>query len=246
MRAIGIPEDDIPSVRGWAHSIILNPGRDDNPAGAALFDYLTKFLEETDRNPREDVITEIVHGNLRGRATTHEERMAMLNILLFGGLHTTTVAVAGIVTWLAQHPQGLQKLRSEGVTLRNVDEFLRYITPVSYLARTCHDPEGTTVQGCPIAHGDKVLLCTSSANRDDSQFENPDDVALDRDPNHHLAFGAGPHRCVGSHLARAELRIVLEELTARFSRMELLDESLVKYVGGEGRGIVYLPVRFSA
>jgi cytochrome P450 len=246
MRAIGIPEQDIPAVRGWAHSIILNSGRDDNPAGPALFEYLTRFLDETERNPRNDVITEIVHGNVGGRQTTQEERMAMLNILLFGGLHTTTVAVAGMMMWLTQNPEGLRKLRADGVSLRNVDEFLRFITPVSYLARTNHNPGEVSVEGCPIHRGEKVLLCASSANRDASKFENPDDVMLDRDPNHHLAFGAGPHRCVGSHLARAELKIVLEELVARFSRMELVDESLVRYVGGEGRGIVHLPVRLSA
>ena len=102
----------------------------------------------------------------------------------------------------------------------------------------------TTFAGCPMKAGDRVVLPTASAGRDGSEYDNPDEFKLDRFPNPHLAFGAGPHRCAGAHLARLELRIALEEWHRRIPDYELADdEPVTEYVGAVA-GLTALPLRW--
>ena len=91
--------------------------------------------------------------------------------------------------------------------------------------------------------GDRVMLVWGSGNRDPEEFEAPDEVRLDRDPNRHLTFGMGPHRCVGSHLGKTILRLAIEELGPRLAELELDPEVELGFVGGESRGLRHLPVR---
>lgn len=249
MTLLGMPLEDLPTFGAWIDDLIKDPSRDGSDptgSGAKVGAYLMDYLAEVKENPRDDVVSAVVHGAVRGRPTTIEEQMALMLELLFGGLHTTTVAISGFVHWFAQNPEAVDPVVKD-LELRKlaVDELIRFVTPVAHAARTANS-DTASLGGCPIPHGERTLFGMGAANRDPQKFDRPDEVVLDRHPNHHLAFGAGPHRCVGSHLARAELRIMVEEIFGRFSRVSLPDPSRVTYAAGEARGITTLPVVFSA
>jgi cytochrome P450 len=106
--------------------------------------------------------------------------------------------------------------------------------------------EDVEFNGCPMKAGDRVLLNFPAANRDPEQFDNPDQVILDREQNRHVAFGAGIHRCAGSNLARMELRVALQEWLARIPEFELDPDASVTWAGGQVRGPRNIPVLFPA
>lgn len=121
-----------------------------------------------------------------------------------------------------------------------VDEFLRWVSPSGGNGRTL--TRDVELHGCTMKAGDRVMLVWGSGNRDPREFEDPDEVRLDRDPNRHLTFGMGPHRCVGSHLGKTILRLAIEELGPRLDDLEIDPDGELGYVGGESRGLRHLPV----
>jgi cytochrome P450 len=143
--------------------------------------------------------------------------------------------------WLADHPEDRQKLREQpDIVGLAVDEFIRYTSGTTYIGRTT--TRDVELHGCVIPAHVKVMLGYGPANRDPEKFDRPDEVILDRNPNHHLAFGMGPHRCAGSHLAKMEIRIALEQFLARVVDYEIEDHAKLTWVGGEARGLRSLPV----
>src|SRR5581483_12174266 len=120
----------------------------------------------------------------------------------------------------------------------------RYVTPLPSLARTVTEP--TEFQGAALAPGDKVLMNWIAANHDPEEFPDPEQIDFARQPNRHVAFGVGIHRCLGAHLARLELRVLLEEVAARIPDFRVIEEQVVRYGGFITRGIATLPVEFPA
>jgi cytochrome P450 len=166
-------------------------------------------------DPPEDLLTAMVTGQLTqqgGRNMTDEEIINACYLLVAAGLDTVTAAMSKSVATLANRKDLLQQLIDDPALVPGAtEEFLRYWSLVS----TCREARsGTLLGGAPIAAGDIVNICTPAASRDPAEFPDPDKIDFRRSPNRHLAFGAGPHRCIGSHLARAELRIALEELVS--------------------------------
>ena len=144
-------------------------------------------------------------------------------VLLGGGVDTTVNAIGVALVEISRRPEVRKQLVDDPSLIPlAVEEFLRMWSPFQGLSRrVMGDVE---LGGCPMGEGDRVLLMWASANRDASQFDQPDEVVVDRSPNRHLAFGLGPHRCIGAHLARAELRVALEEVLRRLPDFEV-DES---------------------
>ncbi len=161
--------------------------------------------------------------------------------MLLAGIDTTWSAIGASLWHLAHTPADLRTLTDDPAAIPTaVEEFLRAYAPVT-MARLVKEP--VTVEGCPMEPEDWVLLPFPAANRDPEFFDRPDEVLLDRSPNRHAAFGLGPHRCAGSHLARMELQVALEVWTAAFPDFELADPDAVSWSAGQVRGPRTLPVR---
>jgi cytochrome P450 len=193
------------------------------------------------QDPTDDITSAIAHGEIDGRPLTELEQQMTMMLVIFGGLHTTTNALGGMFYWLADHPEDRRALRERPELIPSVlEEFLRFTSPVTYIGRTLS--RDIELHGCSMAAGSKVLLAFGPANRDPAKFERSEDIVLDRQPNHHLAFGMGPHRCAGSHLAKLEMRIALEEFMKRVTDYHIEDHANITWVGGEARGPRSLPM----
>ena len=162
-------------------------------------------------------------------------------LLIVAGIDTTWSAIGSSIWHLAQHPEEVARLLAEPDLLPvAIEEFLRAYAPVT-MARLVK--EDMDYEGCPMKQDDWILLSFPAANRDPEFFENPDEVIIDRAVNRHAAFGLGIHRCLGSNLARMEIRVALEEWLKRFHSFSLADPDAVTWSQGQVRGPRDLPIR---
>lgn len=195
--------------------------------------------------PTNDIISYLVQAEVDGRNVSDDDVYSMVDLLLSGGVGTTASLVSNTVVWLYQNPDVRQRLKDDPALMdKAIEEFLRYFSPTQALARTVtHD---TDFQGCPMKEGDRVLLAWSSANRDAAQFENPDEVDIERWPNRHVAFGLGVHRCAGSHLGRAMAKELLSQIVNRMSDYVVDLDALEPYPHqGTNNGWQRIPATFT-
>jgi cytochrome P450 len=244
LRMIGFPDDDRPDLARWIDDITRLRGIDDEKVGEAAMGVMTRIierLEERHGQPRrDDLISAVLDGRVDERPLDEDEQLFTMMLLLLGGLDTTTSAIALALAHLAEHPDDRARLRADPDLLDTaVEEFVRVATPVQGLGRTV--TSDTTLGGCPLHAGDRVFLLWASGNRDPQAFDRPDVVVLDRHPNHHLGFGAGPHRCVGSHAGKLMVKIALQELLPWLGEYRISGE--LGWVGGETRGLRHLLVQ---
>ena len=214
---VDLPIDDAPFFIGCANRIRgqvgLPTGADS--AVAAMEDIKAYFADVLDdrrrhpKDPEQDFLTFMLNAEVAGRPFDSEELLDTLMTLAFGSLDTTKTAM-GWSTWhLATHPSNRERVvRDPSIIPSAVEEFLRAYPVVSMGRKVTQDVD---FHGCPMKKGDMVLLAIQVATRDPEVFDDPAQVKLDRNPNRHIAFGASEHRCLGSHLARAELHIAMEE-----------------------------------
>ena len=174
--------------------------------------------------PRDDMITHLL--GLEGEGTlSRDEVVDLLMMVTLGGFDTTMAAIGSALLYLSQHPDERRRLAADPDLLPPaVDEFLRFEAPVQGFARTV--TRDIEIGGCPIPAGETVFLLWGSANRDPETFDRPDEMILDRQPNRHLTFGVGGHRCLGSHLARVEMRVVLAEALQRLGDYTILHDEV--------------------
>lgn len=247
-RFLGFPPEDLAEVGPWMETLSI-ADKSDLAALAHAGESVTKYLVATIQTrqaepPKQDVIGAVVAGQVDDRPLTEEEMTGYLFLLLFGGLHTTSSALNGTMYWLARHPEDrkrlIDNLGDRQFMNTAVDEFVRWTSPVTLLGRTVK--QSAEFAGCPFETGDRVALGFGPANFDPDFFERPDEVILDRSPNRHVAFGMGPHRCVGSHLARFQLKAALEAFLTRIPDFHIADYSGVRWVSGESRAIMNLPL----
>jgi cytochrome P450 len=191
------------------------------------------------------LVSALLCGKVKGRALTLDEQVSMMRLILIGGFDSTAIALATAVWWLAHHPDDYERLRREPNLIDGFsEEIVRFASPATYLRRTV--TRDTDFAGTPLGAGDHVVLGFGAANRDPREFQCPESVQLDRNPNNHLGFGFGAHRCIGSMVAKLEMRITIEELLARYSRLELDAGACVVYSSGLNQGIIALPVKLFA
>ncbi len=166
-----------------------------------------------------------MHGEVEGRPLTHDELIGTTHLLLLGGLDTVTATLDCMVVHLARNSEAREKVIVDG-ELNNavVEELLRHQTPVMMVPRIV--AQDFEVGGITIEAGDSATLLLGAANCDHAEFDNAADVNFDREANRHLAFGGGPHRCLGSHLARLELRVAIEEFHRRIPEYRLIDDDV--------------------
>jgi cytochrome P450 len=222
---LGVPNEDWPRFYEWSEAAI--PGATDWPPEkiASLMGEMVSYLVETAaarrREPRDDVISLLATVSEDGDALDDGELAMFLVQLLVAGNETTRNALAGGLVAFAEAPDQWSRLRAggEAVVATAVEEVLRWTTPVVYFMRTTTRP--VTLSGQDVPAGAPVVLHYMSANRDEREFgPTADRFDVGRDPNHHLAFGSGPHFCLGAMLARIELRVMLSALATRFSAIE--------------------------
>jgi len=191
---------------------------------------------------RDDVLSAIVNGTVQGRPLTLEEQVGATMIMFTGGLDTTKAALGNIARNLAEDPGLEQRLRDPEWVKADLDEFLRYESPITFMARTV--TRDTELAGCPLKPGDRVAVHYASANRDDSRFGQADRLDFDRERNPHAAFGLGPHRCIGMHFARLQIEIAFKELLSRVTNLRIPAGADVETAVGIVLSPEHLPVTF--
>ena len=218
---LGVPQEERHMVFDWSNRLI---GFDDPEfqtsfedgviAAQEIWMYANGLAEQRRREPREDLTTLLVEAEVDGERLTGMEFEAFFLMLAVAGNETTRNAITGGMLALAEHPEQRQRLIDNPALVPSaVEEILRWITPVIHFRRTA--TRDVELRGKTIREGDKVVMFYPSANRDEEIFPDPDVFDVSRAPNDHLAFGVGQHFCLGSNLARLELRIVFEELVRR-------------------------------
>jgi cytochrome P450 len=214
-------------------------------AGPKLFAALLGILHDRKSAARrDDLLDAVVFGEIDGKPVDDRQSFAMLILLLMGGLSTTSAALAAMVQWLGDHPEDIVRLRAHPELHHlAVDEFVRWSSPVAHIGRTVM--QDTELHGCPLPRGSRVLLGFGAANRDEREFERADEVLIDRQPNRHAGFGVGPHRCIGSHVAKLQIRVALEELLAAMPPFSI-DHSRTHWTGSETRMLDRLVVELGS
>jgi len=191
---------------------------------------------------RDDVLSAIVNGTVEGRPLTLQEQVGATMIMFTGGLDTTKAALGNIASHLAGDATLEQRLRDPEWIKADLDEFLRYESPITFMARTV--TRDTELGGCPLKPGDRVAVHYASANRDESRFEHADRLDFDRRRNPHAAFGLGPHRCIGMHFARLQIETAFSELLSRVTNLRIPEDGHVQTAVGIVLSPEHLPVTF--
>jgi cytochrome P450 len=241
---LGFPPEDGPQFRQFVENTLegVNLPPDERIARmTALFDYLLAQVHDHLDRPREDLTTYLINAELYGQKLQPSHVVGTMALLLIAGIDTTWSAIGASLWHLAQTPADRSRLIADPELLPTaMEEFLRAFAPVT-MARLVKDD--THWRGAEMKADDWILLSFPAANRDPAQFDRAGEVVIDREVNRHAAFGLGIHRCVGSHLARMELRVALEVWLDRIPEFSLADPAEVEWSAGQIRGPRALPLR---
>lgn len=185
--------------------------------------YFAALTQARRAQPTDDVASLIANAVIDGEPIGDLEALSYYILIATAGHDTTSSTTAGGLLALIQNPEQMRRLRADPALLpRAIDEMVRWVTPVKHFFRTAM--EDCELRGQRIRKGDSLLMCYASANRDEEVFEQPFRFDIKRAANRHLAFGYGPHLCLGQHLAKMEIRVFFEELLSRFDDFELAGE----------------------
>lgn len=241
---LGFPPQDGPQFREFVENLLegINlPAEERIARVSRLFDYLLAQVHDHVDNPRADLTTYLINAELHGRKLDPSHVVGTMALLLIAGIDTTWSAIGASLWHLAKTPQDRARLVADPQLLPTaLEEFLRAYAPVT-MARLVK--EDMRWRGADMKTDDWILLSFPAANRDPAQFDRAGEVVIDRTVNRHAAFGLGIHRCVGSHLARMELRVALEAWLERIPAFSLDDPSAVTWSAGQIRGPRTLPLR---
>lgn len=209
-----------------------------------MFGYFAQLVMKLREEPGDDLLSQLLTGELDGEPLPWEQVVAEAALLLAGGLDTTRAAASGgAVLPMIEHPEAWRALQDDPACLATaVDEFVRWASPITSEARTV--TTDTELHGVKLREGDRVAMWSPSANRDEEQFDEPFRFDIHRQGNRHLGFAYGEHYCLGVHLARLTLRVEFEEIVARFSGIELTGEPSRVHSNFVG-GLKHLPVRMT-
>jgi len=246
---LGLPLSDLDMFLGMKNGI-LRPAGDDLEAmqasqratAASIQSYFADAVAERKKRPQEDLLSRFLAAEVDGARLTEEEILGICFLFILAGLDTVTDTLECFYAYLAQHPGQRRRIVEDPTIIpAAVEELLRWETPVTTVARVV--ASDVELGGCPMHRGDHVGVMIGSANTDERATPDADTVDLTRQPNKHLAFGGGVHRCLGSHLARLELRTTLREWHRRIPHYELAPGAELVYGVGL-RQIDSLPLVF--
>ena len=242
-------EDDAERVRamGFTRKYIWEPNAPDYLEAMAQYSaWIYEFAAARRAGPRrDDVIDALIHGEVEGRPLTEDEIAGSIRILINGGFGTTSDATTAVMFKLVEDPELQDRLRKDPSLIPTVfDEVMRLEPPVLALSRVC--TRDVELGGKQLKAGDEVLIHLGAANRDPAEFDGPTEMDTDRPRNRHLSFGGGPHRCIGSNLARLNLRVVFEELLSRMDDIRITEGEAPRHAPAfTAWGLEYLPISFT-
>jgi len=218
---LDVPESEADTWIGWGVHVFHDPTVS-KEQGSVLDRYIEEHLDRGGEDPDHGIFSALHRATYRGRPLTREEMTGFVNLTFAGGRDTMIHSASLILHYFAMHPDALAWIRQdERRVVTATEEFLRYFSPLTHLGRVC--PEGAEVSGHTVPADGRVSLCYASANRDAEAFEDPETVRLDRKPNPHVAFGFGPHTCLGALHARLVIRTLVAEVAARIGALEVLE-----------------------
>jgi cytochrome P450 len=210
----------------------------------SVYEYFEKVLDEREKEPKNDLLSHFLSAEMDGDRLSREDILDICFLFLIAGLDTVTATLDCMFSFLAQHPEHRRQLSEDPDIIPNaIEELLRWETPVMMVSRVA--VQDVELAGCPVHKGDHAIVMIGSANTDEAEFPDADDVRFDREVNRHIAFGGGIHRCLGSHLARLELRVALREWHKRIPEYEVEPDHELVYTTGI-RSIDHFPMRFTA
>ena len=260
-RIMGLPAADLPLFIDLGDRLIANTdpditdvvwGRDDtdayrkfpfrSPYGKQLWDLGRAIVRERLTAPGDDLLSTLLRAEVDGERLSETDLDNFFSIMVVAGNETTRIAIAQGVLAFCEHPGQWDRLRADQALLEPAtEELLRWTCPTHFMRRTA--TADTQLGGATIRAGDKVVLWYVSGNRDQTEFADPDRFDIARSPNRHLSFGrGGPHLCLGAHLARLEIRVVLAALARRVAAFELAGQPL-RIRSNFTNGLRQLPVR---
>lgn len=248
-RILGLPESDEPMFTRWAVAVLQATPEEHDHRAVATREVLRYFGDLVDARRQEradDLPSKLIDMQLpNGDPLTNRHITGVGFLLLLAGIDTTWSSISAGLLHLATNPDDRERLLAEPQLLDSaIEEFLRAYSPVTMARIVATDD--AEIGGCPVGNGDKVYLPFGAGNRDPAKFDRPDEVIIDRAHNRHFAFGIGIHRCLGSNLARMELKVALEEWLARFPNFELASElgpDVAEWDGYQIRGPRNLMIR---
>ncbi|HEX2564804.1 MAG TPA: cytochrome P450 [Acidimicrobiales bacterium] len=246
VRMLGFPQEDADVFRRFIRMVLEDVGQSAEERQAQvddgeLDDYMNARIAEHLDNPQDDLTTFLLDAELDGNKLSPDHVRGTMVLLMIAGIDTTWSAIGASLWHLAQNPDDRRRLAAEPDLMATaIEELLRAYAPVTMARLVAEDFE---FQGRPMREGDWLLLSFPAANRDPGFFPDADKVRIDRAENRHAAFGLGIHRCIGSNLARMELRVALEEWVKRYPDFELANPTEVTWSAGQVRGPRRIPVR---
>jgi cytochrome P450 len=250
---LGFPPDDMQPILDALHPELrgVDTGKSDMEVAVSMLGALAAYCEgllnerrESDTRNELNVFDHLLTTKIDGEDFPFDKIVANAVVLVAAGLETTSNALTNAYAWLGEHPAERDRLAADPSMIPTaVEELIRYTGSVHGLGRIA--TADTEVGGCPIKQGDHVTPNYAAANRDPREFDRPDECIIDREPNRHLAFGAGYHRCVGSNLARLEMRIGIEQVLARMPDFSIPPDDPAPYRHGLIPGHPRVPVVFT-
>jgi cytochrome P450 len=247
MEIFGLPVSDADQFQAWETAILHTPPSAGDVTSSQrrltamreVTGYFAQLVAERRRQPREDIVSTALTWTIDGKPISDEDLLSCCLLMFMAGLDTVAAQLSYSMYHLATHPGDRLRLAADpGLWPSAIEEFLRYYAFVSPGRKATRDTE---IAGCPVAAGQMVWLPLASANRDPAEFPDADQIQIDRRSNRHLAFGAGPHRCLGSHLARRELLVGLTEWHRRIPEYRL-DPGVAVTEHGRQVGLNNLPL----
>jgi cytochrome P450 PksS len=247
---LGVPRKDHHKFHKWSQAVVSltspSPTLRVLPSVWKFIRYLRQFFKLRRRDPQDDLVSALIKAEEAGDKLNEDELLAMVFLLLIAG-HETTVNLIGNGTLaLIENPNEMNKLLSEPSLVKPaVEELLRYTSPV-FTTTERYAREDTTIHGVTIPQGEMTLGVIGSANRDETAFENPNELQITREPNRHLSFGQGIHFCLGAPLARMEAQIAFTTLLQRVPNLRLTKPSSSLHWRPSIflRGLAALPLKF--
>lgn len=220
---LNVPFEESETFISWGVHVFRS---DDNPLDNSkanvLFDYIDEQIEKAIANPNEDMYSTLLAADFQGRKLNIEEVKGAMILTFAGGRNTVINAITNTISYFAEHPESLERLRQEPKLVHKAtEELLRYFSPLTHMGRVV--TEDTQVCEHAIKKDTRISLCWASANRDASVFENPNEVVLDRKRNPHIAFGFSHHNCLGAHHARKIVKVLIKILSEKVESIEIKD-----------------------
>jgi len=230
---LNFPIEESEEWINWGVHIFKNDEQGSLEASEApeLDEYIERQIDRAQQNPGDDIVSYLLSSEINGRKLTPEEVTGFVNLIFAGGRDTVINIVTNTIAYFSDHPESLERLRTQPELVNSAtEEFVRYFSPLTHLGRVAT----TDVDVCShsVKCGDRVSLNWASANRDETKFDDPDQIKLDRSPNPHVGFGFGPHRCIGATHARQIMRTLIPVLADNVASIDVGDyQDYIEQVG---------------